>query len=43
VFDPPERLRLALRLRAAPDGRSLSGEVHDLVSGRRESLTVLRR
>jgi hypothetical protein len=43
VFDPPERLRLALRLRPAPDGRSLSGEVHDLVSGRRESLTVLRR
>jgi hypothetical protein len=43
VFDPPERLRLALRLRPAPDGRSLSGEVRDLVSGRRESLTVLRR
>jgi hypothetical protein len=43
VFDPPERLRLALRLRPGPDGRSLSGESHDLVSGRRESLTLLRR
>lgn len=42
VFEPPERLRLALRLRLGPDGRSLSGEAHDLVSGRRESLTLLR-
>lgn len=43
VFEPPERLRLALRLRPGPDGRSLSGESQDLVSGRRESLTLLRR
>jgi len=43
VFEPPERLRLALRLHPGPDGRSLSGEAHDLVSGRRESLTLLRR
>lgn len=43
VFDPPERLRLAYRLRLATDGRSLSGEVHDLVSGRTESVTLLRR
>lgn len=43
VFEPPERLRLALRLRPGPDGRSLSGESQDLVTGRRESLTLLRR
>lgn len=43
VFDPPERLRLAYRLQLATDGRSLAGEVRDLVSGRTESVTLLRR
>jgi len=43
VFDPPERLRLMYRLQFAADARSLSGEAHDLVSGRRETVTLLRR
>jgi hypothetical protein len=43
VFDPPERLRLSYRLRLSSDARNLSGEVRDLVSGRSETVTLLRR
>jgi hypothetical protein len=43
VFDPPERLRLAYRLHMSTDGRNLSGEVRDLVSGRDGTVTLLRR
>lgn len=43
VFDPPERLRLEYRLRLSTDGRRLSGEVRDLVSGRSEVVTLQRQ
>jgi len=43
VFDPPERLRLEYRLRLSADGRRLSGDVRDLVSGRSDVVTLLRR
>jgi hypothetical protein len=43
VFDPPERLRLEFRLTLSPDGRRLGGAVRDLVSGRSEYVTLLRR
>jgi hypothetical protein len=43
VFDPPERLRLEYRLRLSVDGRRLSGEVRDLVSGRSEVVTLQRQ
>lgn len=43
VFDPPERLRLAYRLQLSTDGRSLSGEVRDFVSGRSGTVTLVRR
>jgi len=43
VFDPPERLRLEYRLRLSADGRRLGGDVRDLVSGRSDVVTLLRR
>jgi len=43
VFDSPERQRLEFRLRLSADGRRLGGDVHDLVSGRSEVVTLLRR
>jgi hypothetical protein len=43
VFDPPERLRLEYRLRVSADGRRLSGEVRDLVSGRADVVTLQRQ
>ena len=43
VFDPPERLRLEYRLSVSADGRRLNGEVHDLVSGRSDVVTLQRR
>ena len=43
VFDPPERLRLEYRLTLSADGRRLSGEVRDLVSGRSEVVTLQRQ
>ena len=43
VFDPPERLRLSYRLRLSSDARTLSGDVHDLVSGRSGTVTLMRR
>jgi hypothetical protein len=43
VFDPPERLRLEYRLRVSADGRHLSGEVRDLVSGQADVVTLQRQ
>lgn len=43
VFDPPERVRLEYRLRVSADGRRLSGDVHDLVSGRSDVVTLQRQ
>lgn len=43
VFDPPERLRLEYRLRVSEDGRRLSGEVRDVVSGRSDVVTLQRQ
>jgi hypothetical protein len=43
VFDRPERMRLSYRLEPSSDGRSLMGEVHNLASGRREGVTLMRR
>lgn len=43
VFDPPGRLRLEYRLRLSADGRRLSGDVRDLVSGRSDVVTLLRQ
>jgi hypothetical protein len=43
VFDPPERLRLEYRLTLSADGSRLGGDVRDLVSGRSDVVTLLRR
>ena len=43
VFDPPERLRLEYRLRVSADGRRLSGEMRDLVSGQADVVTLQRQ
>jgi hypothetical protein len=43
VFDPPERLRLEYRLKVSADGRRLSGDVRDLVSGHVDVVTLQRQ
>ncbi len=43
VFEPKDRLHLSYLLRLSSDGRTLAGEARDLVSGRSDSVTLMRR
>jgi hypothetical protein len=43
VFDPPERLRLEYRLMVSADGRRLSGDVRDVVSGQADVVALQRQ